>query len=201
MRMHTLASLALALAAGAAALPARADLIAYTGTPSSSPVGGYALDANDWVAAQITIAAPTTLDAIMGYISGDTAGETFTVSLYDANGVSGLPGNVLNSATATYNAAGWNGLNHAGWSVGSGSYWLAFEVGATDTLASNFELSVMNAGAPSPLAHTAYNAGSGYQASPMSMGVQVSAVPLPAPLLLLPAGLGLSGLRIRRRSA
>jgi hypothetical protein len=195
MRMHTMtAAAALALAAATA----HAATVVDTGTPNTSPVGGLALDGNDWVAGEITLGSATTLGAVQGYISGDTAGETFTVALYGSR-AGGVPGTLLDSATATYGADGWNGLSQAGWTVGPGNYWVAFEVGPNDTLASNDLFSVMNTGAPNPLAGTAYYDGSGFHAYSESIGLRVTSVPEPASAWLLAAGLGLLGAAARRR--
>jgi hypothetical protein len=193
-----MAGAALALAAAVAALPAHASTLADTGAPGASPVGGLALDGNDWVAGEISVNSATTLGSIQGYISGDTPGETFTVSLYGQGG-NGVPGALLDSATATFNADGWNGLGQSGWKVGPGNYWVAFEVGQNDTLASAFELSTMNVGAPSPLANVAYFDGSGYHPWSAGIGLRVSAVPEPAPAWLLVAGMGLLIVSLRRR--
>jgi hypothetical protein len=189
---------ALALATTLAALPAHATTLVDTGAPGSSPVGGLVLDSNDWVAGEISISSATTLGSVQGFISGDTAGETFTVSLYGA-GSGNVPGALLDSATATFNGDGWNGLNQANWKVGPGNYWVAFEVGQNDTLASNWETSTMNVGAPHPLDHTAYFDGSGYHPWSSSIGLQVSAVPEPASAWLLVAGLGLLTVSLRRQ--
>jgi hypothetical protein len=197
-KLHLVTGAALAVATSLAVLPAQASTLVDTGAPGSSPVGGLSLDSNDWVAGEVSITSATTLGSIQGYISGDTAGETFTVSLYGA-GNGNVPGALLDSATATFNADGWNGLSQSGWKVGPGNYWVAFEVGQNDTLASNFELSTMNVGAPNPLAHTAYFDGSGYHAWSSSIGLQVSAVPEPASVWLLVAGLGLLSVSLRRR--
>jgi hypothetical protein len=199
--MHKLllmAGAALALAGTVAIPSAHASTLVDTGAPAASPVGGLALDSNDWVAGEIAVTSATTLGAVQGYISGNTPGETFTVSLY-GQGAGGVPGALLDSATATFGADGWNGLGLSGWKVGPGNYWVAFEVGQNDTLASNFELSTMNVGAPDPLAHVAYFDGSGYHPWSASIGLRVSAVPEPAPIGLLVAGLGLLGVGLRRR--
>ena len=197
-KLHPMAGAALALAAAVAALPAHASTLADTGAPGASPVGGLALDGNDWVAGEISVGSATTLGAIQGYISGDTRGETFTVALY-GQGAAGVPGALLDSATATFGGDGWNGLSAAGWKVGPGSYWVAFEVGQNDTLASAFELSTMNVGAPSPLANVAYFDGSGYHPWSASFGLRVLAVPEPDPAWLYAAGLGLLAFSMRRR--
>jgi MYXO-CTERM domain-containing protein len=201
-RPFTSAWVALALLAGAAG--ARAALVVDTGTPGGSAVGALALDGNDFYAGQFSLAEAGSVQAISTHLLGGTPGETFTVTLY-ADSASHLPGALLYTATASVGADGWNGIDGlSGWTLAGGSWWVGIEIGASDTLgAGSITGALLDVGAPSPLARTAFDAGNGYRASsqPLAFGlrVDVSPVPEPAAGLMALAGLaGLAALSLRR---
>lgn len=180
-----------------------AAVLVDTGTPTGQVVGAYALDAADFYAGEIVISQATELSRVDFHVLGGSAGESFTVALYD-DSAAHTPGTLLYSATASYGADGWNGAaGLAGWSVNAGHYWVAVEVGATDTLgSSSLTGALLDRGAPSALARTALNTGSGSYAataSALDFGVRVSAVPEPASVALLLAGLGVVGVSTARR--
>jgi hypothetical protein len=187
----------------ALAPPARAAMAVDTGTPSGNAIGALAFDAFDWVAGRVDFAHAAQIDAIQGHILGGTAGETFDVSLFAADGGAGL-GTLLYSATATYGADGWNGVSGLqGWDVAAGSYWIEFEIQGADTLGSSSVTgALLDTGAPHPLATTAFTSDAGFShaGSPLSFGLRVSTVPWPSPASLMLAGLALlSTLRLARR--
>ena len=199
-----LAAAALALAASA---PAVAAPVIDTGTPSGSAVGAYALDATDFYAGQVAFAQNASIRAVSAHVLGGTAGETFSLALY-GDSAAHLPGTELHRATATFGADGWNGIGGlSGWDVLAGTlYWIAVELDGGDILGSGSATgALLDSGAPTPLARTAFNAGSGYQASAtqLSFGVQVDAdaqaVPEPASGLLVLAALGGMGAIARQR--
>ena len=177
---------------------------------TGTPVGGnghfpYAFDSNDFYAGQVTFSQSTEINSILTYLEGGTAGETFTVSLYN-NSSSSLLGNQLYSTKATYSTDGWNGLsNLTGWNVNAATYWVAFEILGGDDLGAGTDTgALLTSGAPSPLSKTAFNSGSGYGLSskPMSFGLQVTTptpVPLPPTFTLMLASLGFLGFVVRRR--
>ena len=181
----------------ALALPAQAATVVDTGTPNGQPVGALAFDSFDWVAAQVTFASASTVDAIQGHILGGATGETFDISLFANDGGAG-PGSLLYTTTATFGSDGWNGAaGLGGWNVAAGSYWVEFEIQGADTLGSSSVTGALfDVGAPNPLATTVStnDAGFSYQASPLSFGLRVDAsvastVPWPSSAALMLAGL------------
>jgi len=175
-----------------------------TGTPNGQEIGALALDANDFYAGQVSFTTNALIQSAFAHLLGGAAGETFTVSLYD--NAANVPGATRYTTTATYGADGWNGASGlSGWLVGPGSYWIAFEVGAADTLGSaSITGALLDVGAPNPLARTAFDAGSGYVATsrPLTFGVRLDArvVPEPSTMALVFLGLGLIVAAIRRRA-
>lgn len=201
-------TLALAALLWAAAAPSQAASVVDTGTPNGSEIGAYAFDSNDSFAGQIAFASAAQIASIATHVLGGTVGETFTMVLYGDNAAH-LPGSALYSATATFSADGWNGVSAlTGWNVSAGNYWIGLEIGGMDTLGAGSDTgALLDRGALSPLVRTAFNAGSGYQAtsSPLSIGLRVdtvAAVPEPSSLwLMLVGGLALVGPLARRRRA
>ena len=192
----------LAAAALSAAGMAQATLVVDTGNPGGSYIGALALDGNDSIAGQFTLAQAGSVDAISTHLLGGTAGETFTLSLYADSAAHG-PGSLLYAATATFGADGWNGVSGlSGWTLASGSYWVGVEIGANDTLGSgSITGALLDVGAPSPLARTAFNAGSAYQVTtqPLSFGLRVDVAAVPEPAAWVLAAAGLAGLAVQQR--
>ena len=202
--MNQKLALALTLAL-ASALPAHAARVVDTGSPNGHAIGAYAFDATDFYAGQVDFGAASVIESIATHILGGGAGETFTVALYTDSAIH-LPDMLLYSATATFDADGWNGASALpGWNVGVGSYWVAFEIGGTDNLGSASATgALLDSGAPNPLLHTAFNAGSAYVGAnrPLSFGVRVdavAAVPELEAYTLMLAGLAATALVLRRR--
>jgi hypothetical protein len=183
---------------------AQAAHVVDTGAPNGNPIGAYAFDANDFVAGQITFGSAARIDSIYAHVLDGTAGETFSIVLYDDT-AGHLPGSLLYSATATFASDGWNGVSAlSGWNVTSGSYWIGLEVGPDDTLGQgSLTGALLDRGVPHPLLSTAFNPGSGYQAAALDFGLQVDAtvspVPEPETFALLLAGLGVLASLTRRR--
>ena len=196
-RHHALCAAALLLLG----LSAQAATLVDTGTPNGNAVGAYALDNTDFIAGQFSLTQRVDVTAIQAHVLGAAVGETFTLALYADNTLH-LPGNLLFSAQARVAAEGWNGLaSLTGWTLAPGLYWVGVEVGAADTASS----ALLDRGAPTLLARTAFNDGSTYVAtvSPMSFGLRldatVVAVPEPAQWVLMAAGL--FAMTLVRRSA
>jgi hypothetical protein len=109
----------------------------------------------------------------------------------------------LFSGQATYTADGWTGLSGINFtSTTAGNYWVALEVGATDS-AIGLTLPQTAGGGTAPALAFAFNSGGGYAtAGALPFGVQVDAttpVRLPAAVWLLGTGLVGLGSRARRR--
>ena len=149
-------------------------------------------------------AAPARIDDVFAHVLGGTAGETFSIVLYDDN-AGHLPGTLLHSATVTFSGDGWNGVSAlSGWNVAAGSYWIGLEVGLDDTLGqASLTGALLDRGVPHPLSHTAFDAGGGYQSAALDFGLRVDATPAPVPepesLALMLTGLGLLVPLTRRR--
>ena len=184
---------------------AQAATVVDTGTPDGGTVGALVFDSVDWVAAQVSFAQASTIAAIQGHVLGGTAGETFDISLFSADGGAG-PGTLMYTTTATFGDDGWNGVSGlGGWTVAAGTYWIEFEIQGDDTLgARSVTGALFDTGAPHPLATTAFtgDAGFSYADAPLSFGLRVSTVPWPSSASLMLAGMALLstlGLARRRR--
>ena len=200
----TLAAAAILLAGAA---PAHAALSVDTGTPNGNAIGAFAFDSNDSYAGKITFADAATIQAISTHVLDAAAGETFTIALYD-DSAAHLPGTALYSATVTVDANSLNGWTGAsgltGWNVQAGSYWVGLEIGSTDSLGTaSLTGALLDRGVAMPLAQTAFNSGSGYQATNgLDFGLRVNsvpAVPEPSETLLMLAGLVALASVVRKR--
>lgn len=187
---------------------ARADMmIVNTGTPNGVGDALTLSQGGQWLAAEFTTTQAWQISSIEGFINADAGNPvnaTFTVALY-GNTTNNRPDTAdgeLFSQQASYTADGWNGLQGLNLALNAGTYWLAFEVRATDTL-----VGLMPVSAPNPL-QTAYNdqtANYGYvptSGSAYNFGVQISAVPEPSVLWLFATGLfSVAGRRLGKRQA
>lgn len=180
----------------------QAALVLDSGTPDQAKFP-LVLDGANYVAAELALQANTTVTDIAGFITagtfGGSAGNTFTIALYDDASIAhGAP---LMRKQASYQADGWNGLSNLHWDITTaGNYWVAFEVSGDDN--ASLQLPVVARNGTLPALRYAFNAGSGY--GPMlgeDFGVQVAAVPLPSSLWLIAVPLVGFGATLRRKLA
>jgi hypothetical protein len=184
---------------------AHAVLVLDTGTPSTNG-SSLVLDGNDFYAAEFSLSSVSTINAVSVYLTAglDSPGDTFTVSIY-ADPITSRGATADYSLQATYTADGWNTSSTAGLGFveGPGNYWVAVEVGASDSaLGLNLPIAAANGGTAPALAF-AFNSGSSYGtagALPFGVQVDVSPVPMPPNAWLLGSGLfGLGAVVARRR--
>lgn len=222
MNKKIFAAIAATVAAGVLPAVANASLVLDTGTPTGGSY--YVLSTGEFFAAEFSLTAGESINQVAAYLSQGTGAlnANFTFDIYsDNNGAflntkyANLSGNGLldYSATGTYTTnGGWNSLTlSTPWTASTtGNYWLAVQV---STSTSNYtrgvdlqsEASSTTGTAPAEaFAYYSTSGTSGYYktSGAPAVGLQVSAVPLPAGLPLLVTGLaGLGVLALRRRQA
>jgi hypothetical protein len=111
---------------------AYASIVVDTGIPS--PTDGSIFNNGIQIRAGLfTLPNTTVIDALDHWINVSADGNVEFV-IYDNSGVGGLPGSVLDSRSFAVSVTGnnsngspnWFGVSGLGWTLGPGSYWLAF---------------------------------------------------------------------------
>jgi hypothetical protein len=210
-KSKTLAVAGILAAAAIAPAIANAGLILDTGTPSSS-YGSYQLTDSQFFAGEFSATAGETITSLAAYLAaGSGSGTSFTFDIYSATGftttpLAGQPTGLtpVFTASGTYSVnGGWNSTAVNWTPTSTGNYWLAIEATSSAT---NFDVwGEPNAtnGTANALAFAYYGSGTEGKfttAGAPAIGLEVTAVPLPASSWLLVAGLVLGGLLLRRRS-
>lgn len=205
---YSVARTTLALLAGlATASAAQADYLLDTGVPAVNQWSSVTRSASliSGQAASFTVTEATTITEVEGWLRVSKAGELSAVLYAGAPSLSATP---LYSATESLalNATGhWESFDDLSWAVEPGTYTLAFVpvLGLSASMAK---------GAPSPASTYYYYScfvGLACNADWLVTGgtspalgvriTEVSAVPEPATVLLMGAGIGLFGLLRRAR--
>jgi hypothetical protein len=186
---------------------ASADFVLDTGTPAGSTT--VLLNSSGWYAAEFTVSAgETAITELSAYLTQGVGqvGNTFTWDIYSASGTFLGPNRELPTYTAvgTFNGNGWNSVNVNWVPTTPGNYWVALQVSnssQTPGLDLPTETSTTTGTVPATaFAFAGTNARYALEtANPV--GIEVSAVPLPAAVWLLGSSLlGLGPWLRRRRS-
>jgi hypothetical protein len=204
-----------ALAAAVLLLPgvASATFLLDTGNPTGT--GGPAvLNSSSWVAAEFSAAAGQEITTVAAYLAdgidqpGTTAAPvTFTFDIYSSSGFTGRSGSRIleTSAVGTFTVnGGWNSAVVDWTPTVSGDYWLALQVSPTgQTNGLDLPLESSNAtGTASAIAFARLGSGTSSEytlSGALPVGLEVSAVPVPAAVWLLGSGLLGLGLVVRRK--
>jgi len=189
---------------------ASAAFILDTGTPTGSG-GPVVLNGSQWLAGEFSATAGETITSLSAYLDNTAttgAGSTFTFDIYSGTGFLNTRGvTPVFSAAATFSADGWNTTAVDWVPTTSGNYWLALQLPAASGRNPPAFDAPLETGAGTgtvPAIAFAYAGSSGQytlsNADPV--GLEVTAVPLPASAWLFASGLLASlGTAFRRRSA
>lgn len=206
MNIRKTIALALALAALEPAVSCADTLILDTGVPSGS--SSVVLNKTDWYAVEFYATAGETIDQLSAYLTPGVggAGSTFTWDIYSSTAFTGA-----NRAAALYSTPGtfeinaddpWNHTTADWTATTSGYYWVALQVGTGGTAGLDLLTEASSTTGTVPASGFAYAGTNGRYSTTgaPAIGVEVSAVPLPAAVWLLGSGLmGFSLVGRRRR--
>jgi hypothetical protein len=191
---------------------ASAYFILDTGTPGGSN-GAAILNSADWLAGEFTATAGETITSLSAYLDANaniTAGSSsFVFDIYgtNASGTGFLNNRSLSplfTVTATFSANGWN-TQAVDWvAPSSGYYWLALQMPASSGRNPPSYAAPIESGTGTgtvPANQFAFATSGQYTASTNDpIGLEVTAVPLPASAWLLLSGLVAGfGTAFRRR--
>jgi hypothetical protein len=187
---------------------ASASFVLDTGTPPAGTASAL-LNTSDWYAAEFSVTAGETINSLSAYLTqgAGTVGDSYTWDIYSTayNFLGANRAAAVYSVTGNFTANGWN-TTAADWTpTTSGLFWVALQVsstGQTRGLDLVTESSTSTGTAPA----IAFASATGSASNPKyvlettaPVGLEVSAVPLPAAVWLLGSGLIGFGARMRRR--
>jgi hypothetical protein len=190
---------------------ASAGFVLDTGAPAGS--SAFVLSSAQWVAGEFAVTAGTDITDLSAYLTqgAGSIGDTFTFDIYStATSFTGRASGRTSvfTATGTFTQNGWN-TTAVDWTpTTTGDYWLALQVGPTNStkgLDLPGEASATTGTAPAlGFAYLGSGTNSAYTTvGAPSVGLEVTAgspVPLPPALWLLGSGiLGLGSMARRRR--
>jgi hypothetical protein len=183
---------------------ASASFVLDTGTPTGTT--SVTLNSSGWYAAEFSVTAGETINSLSAYLTQGvgTVGNTYTWDIYSASGNFLGANRELNTYTATgsFAANGWNTTSVNWTPTTSGLYWVALQVsGSSQTPGLDLptEASTTSGTVPATAFASAGTNGRFALETANPVGLEVSAVPLPAAAWLLGSGLIGLGARIRRR--
>ena len=176
-----------------------------TGTPTGS--SELVLSTAESFAAEFYISAGETVTNLAAWLEPSTGnGNSFEFEIFSNSPTflgSRSPTEVYSvsaTVTATSGTPGWNSAAASWAPQTSGDYWLAIlETNTGTTLDVQSEASTSTGTAPALAFASTNTPGTRYAAFTTGIGLQVTAVPLPAAAWLLASGLGGLGLLRRRR--
>ncbi|MFT3736137.1 MAG: hypothetical protein QM776_14135 [Rhodocyclaceae bacterium] len=198
---QVIAALGLAFSLGFASVPASAEYVVNTGTPTLP--GNWMFSASQYFAGEFDLGSAAVLNSIEGFFS--TLPGSVVISIHADGGY--VPGSVLYTAdlaTGTGNEA-WRGLSGLDWSLDAGEYWVSFKPTFTSSYTS------FAGGAASPMLQYAQGKGD-YQwadegehsfdflGASVRIDATVSAVPEASTALMYGVGLLVLGGLARRRA-
>lgn len=210
VRMRFLALLAIAGAVGllGVAGPAKAAFVLNTGTPTGS--SELILSTAESFAAEFSINAGETVTQLAAYLMPHSgSANSFELEIF--SNATAFIGNSARSPTLVYAvttpsttplASGWNYVT-ADWTAPTtGEYWLAmFEPNTGTTLDVQTETSTNTGSLPAAEFASTNTPGTRYAVMNTGIGLEVTAVPLPAAAWLMLSGLGGLGVLSRKRKA
>jgi hypothetical protein len=208
-KMKFSAPVAIAAAVGilGAAGEARASFVLDTGTPAGS--SELILSTSESYAAEFQIAAGETVSSLAAYLMPNTgSANSFEFEIFSNSPtfIGARPPTLVYSVTAmvtaTAGSPGWNSVA-ANWTpTTGGDYWLAIlETNTGTTLDVQSETSTGTGTAPALAFASTNTPGTRYAALGTGIGLEVTAVPLPAAAWLMLSGLAGLGTLVRKRKA
>jgi len=152
------------------------------------------------LAAEFTMVSADTISSVEGWMNFTAADTDGTIAIYSDGG--DIPGTELFSATffgTGVSQPSWVGASGLSWSLAAGTYWVAFEVRAGQTLDTS-----MPSPSSSPLLNEAFTSSTTdtwFGSDNEDIGVRINASVVPEPAALSLVGISLVGLFGYRRGA